>query len=151
MKKHYKILIIAIVALAMLMAFVGCEVTHEYEVYFVSDGEHYQNMEVITGSNFALPTDPQKDGYTFGGWWTANGISNDNWGDLFTANYVTETTITVFAKWTANSYTVVYDGNGATAGGMADQIMVYDQQADLSANAFVKTDTYLPVGAVHKV
>ncbi|GHU70525.1 hypothetical protein FACS189450_05120 [Spirochaetia bacterium] len=60
-----------------------------------------------------LPAQPVRTGYTFGGWWTANG-SVGNWGTEFTASTLVMANITVYAKWTANIYTVTFDKNGGT-------------------------------------
>ncbi len=60
-----------------------------------------------------LPT-PTRDGYTFKGWWTGNGISS--WGDE-----VKDTTVvtnaanhTIYAKWDINNYVLTADANGGT-------------------------------------
>jgi uncharacterized repeat protein (TIGR02543 family) len=57
-----------------------------------------------------------RTGYTFGGWNTlADGSGTD-----YTAGSGTFTmgasNVTLYAKWTVNSYTVTYDANGATGG-----------------------------------
>jgi uncharacterized repeat protein (TIGR02543 family) len=55
---------------------------------------------------------PTRNGYTFAGWWT---------GDNGTGTQVTQMTTvsntanhTIYAKWTANTYTVTYDAQGGT-------------------------------------
>lgn len=57
-----------------------------------------------------LPT-PTKDYYTFKGWYTAK-----SGGTQITADYVhkTDNDITVYAQWTAKSYTMTFDPNGGT-------------------------------------
>jgi uncharacterized protein (TIGR02145 family)/uncharacterized repeat protein (TIGR02543 family) len=57
-----------------------------------------------------LPTAPTKTGYTFGGWYSETGGS----GTVFTAITAVTASITVFAKWTANTYTVTFDAQGGT-------------------------------------
>lgn len=57
-----------------------------------------------------LPTAPTKEGYIFGGWYTAvNGG-----GTEFTASTVVTTNTTVYAKWNGYTYTVNFDGQSAT-------------------------------------
>lgn len=81
-----------------------------------------------------------KTGYTFAGWSTvqdgavvyADGQSVNN---LTTEN---GTTITLYAKWTPISYTVVYDGNGNTGGSMANTDFTYGESKALRTNAFTK-------------
>jgi uncharacterized repeat protein (TIGR02543 family) len=58
----------------------------------------------------ALPSDPVKTGYTFGGWFTAvNGG-----GSQFIATTTVSASLTVYAKWTPVSYTVTYNLNSGT-------------------------------------
>lgn len=58
--------------------------------------------------------------------WTADGqIHND----------------TIAVKYVQNSYTINYNGNGATGGNMAAQTMLYDTTTALSSNGFVKNCT----------
>ncbi|SFB84057.1 InlB B-repeat-containing protein [Butyrivibrio sp. YAB3001] len=78
---------------------------------------------------------PSRKGYTFAGWYSdsefTNSISGINKGS--TGNK------TVYAKWTANKYTVVFDGNGATSGSMADMKgCKYNKTYTLTANAYKK-------------
>lgn len=58
--------------------------------------------------------------------WTADGqIHND----------------TIAVKYVQNSYTINYNGNGATGGNMAAQTMLYDTTTALSSNGFIKNCT----------
>lgn len=53
-------------------------------------------------------------GYTFAGWNTsANGTGTD-YAEV--ATYSTNASLTLYAKWTANTYTLTYDGNTPTTG-----------------------------------
>lgn len=47
-------------------------------------------------------------------------------------------TLTVYAHWLPNSYTVAFDGNGSTDGTMANEPMTYDTANALTANAFTR-------------
>lgn len=55
-----------------------------------------------------IKPDP-RTGYTFGGWNKANGTAWDHASDTVTDN------ITLYAKWTANTYTVTFDSTGGSA------------------------------------
>jgi uncharacterized repeat protein (TIGR02543 family) len=57
-----------------------------------------------------LPTQPTKTGYIFGGWFTQPSGA----GAQFTATTIVTASITVYAKWNTYSYTVTFDGQGAT-------------------------------------
>ena len=82
-----------------------------------------------------LPT-PTRTGYTFKGWYTqATG-----------GTQITETTEvtnpsnhTLYARWTANTYTVAYKGNGSTAGSTTSSLHTYDVEKVLTANGFTRT------------
>ena len=77
-----------------------------------------------------------KTGYTFAGWKDAQG--NTYTDGQTVKNLATEGALTLTAQWTANSYTVKFDGNGAE-GTMADQSFTYDVEQALTANGFTKT------------
>ena len=86
---------------------------------------------------------PAKTGYTFGGYWSetggsgtqyykADGTSNRTWN-------LTGTTQTLYAKWTANTYTVAYNANkpagatGSVTGVPSDDTWTYDSNATLGS------------------
>ena len=77
-----------------------------------------------------------KTGYTFGGWYKEAACTNK-----VTSLGATEYTanITLYAQWTANTYTVEFNANGGT-GTMDNQSFTYDQSKALSANAFTRTN-----------
>lgn len=84
-----------------------------------------------------------RTGYTFTGWEVVS--NNGNW---YTSDNIGSTiptgkygNVTLRAKWTANNYTIVFNGNGNTAGSMSNQPMTYDSSASLSKNAFVRKYT----------
>jgi len=79
---------------------------------------------------------PVRTGYSFSGWTKggAGSLSGTTW--TFGAGNGSLT-----AKWTANSYSVKYNGNGATSGTMANSIHTYDASKALTSNAFGRTHT----------
>ena len=83
-----------------------------------------------------------KTGYTFTGW----NAQSDGGGTAYTdgeavSNLTSENegTFILYAQWRANSYTLKFDGNTADGGSTPDQIMTYDQTAELTANGYTKT------------
>jgi len=73
-----------------------------YTVSFDSNGGSIvESQSIPYGGNVREPDDPVRDGYTFGGWYTDDGLSrNYNFSAAVTGN------LTLYAKWF---------GNGATA------------------------------------
>ena len=77
---------------------------------------------------------PTRTGYTFGGWTTSGTCALS--GTTFTYG---AGNCTITAKWTANTYTVAYNGNGNTGGSMTNSTHTYDTAKNLTANAYTKT------------
>ena len=96
---------------------------------------------------------PTKTGYTFGGWYYDTACTDTNFhtaapGTSITVEYGDEhdqneaankVEITLYAKWTPNTYEVAYNGNGATSGSMANSQHTYDVEKDLTTNAYERT------------
>ena len=83
---------------------------------------------------------PTKTGYTFGGYYTATNGGGTQYckADGTSANAWTETSVTkLYAKWTANKYTVKFNENGGT-GTMSEQSFTYDESKALTTNAFTR-------------
>ena len=74
------------------------------------DGSTSTEKSVTSGSVVSEPEVPTREGYTFAGWYTDAGCTNSY--DFLTA--VTES-ITLYAKWTVNTYTVTFNTNGGSA------------------------------------
>jgi len=93
---------------------------------------------VAKPSLITRPTDPQLTGYTFNGWsWYENPGALNTWN--FNSNYVMGNT-NLFAQWTANSYTVSYNGNGSTGGSMTNSPYTYnDAPRALTTNGYTRT------------
>lgn len=47
--------------------------------------------------------------------------------------------ITLYAQWKANTYSIAFNGNGSTSGSMSKLSMAYGTAKNLTANAFVKS------------
>ncbi|OQC34811.1 MAG: Internalin-A precursor [Bacteroidetes bacterium ADurb.Bin057] len=115
-----------------------------YEVYddsttvtFNSNGGSAVSDKTVTyKGTYGTLTTPTRAGYTFNGWYKESGFTNQ---------VTTSTTVaspanhTLYAKWTANTYTVAYDGNGATGGNTANSSHTYDVDKALTSNGFTKT------------
>lgn len=83
-----------------------------------------------------------RTGYTFMGWATSQERADAGEVDYVDGSTFTMNTIdgvTLYAVWQANSYNVVFNGNGSTSGTMENQAISFDGTQSLRANAFVKT------------
>jgi len=86
------------------------------------------NITQTYDSKYILPTaNPTRTGYTFAGWWTANGTSTGSWGTQVTTNTTVKITAsqTLYARWTPNQYRVTFNAMGGTVS-PAYEIMTFD-------------------------
>lgn len=92
-----------------------------------SQTKYYNTALTLRSNSYA------KTGYRFAGWkWNNSGsviAAGASWNGANAAG-------TMYAQWTANTYTVQFNGNGATTGTMANQSFTYAQTQTLTANAF---------------
>lgn len=71
------------------------------------------NQTKTYGVNLTLSsTKPTRSGYTFNGWNTKSDGSGTNYASG--ATYTANAAVTLYAKWTANTYTVSYNANGGS-------------------------------------
>ena len=92
-------------------------------VIFKSGSEDWQGVQVNAGSKVPQIGEPSKEGYTFGGWYTDEACTAGNEWDADAP--VTKDT-TVYAKWTANTYTVTFVNVDST---VATQSVTYGEKA----------------------
>ncbi len=101
--------------------------------------------EAVTETYDQMPptvTVPTRTGYTFWGYFTS---PNGGGGQYYNADgtgkavWNNSKTYTLYAKWTANTYTVVFDGNGGK-GEMQPQVFIYDETNALSTCTFDPPD-----------
>ena len=96
-----------------------------YTVTFESNGgSAVASQTVANGSKATKPSDPTRDGFTFGGWYQDATLSV-----AFDFDTTITTNVKVYAKWTENAsgtvyYTVVSGGNGSFDIGSASDIVV---------------------------
>ena len=68
-----------------------------------------RNQDLAIGIKIVEPTAMNQDGCGFGGWYTDAGFSRE-WD--FTADIVNTSTLTLYAKWVINEWTVTFNTNG---------------------------------------
>ena len=110
-----------------------------YSVLFDANGGTGTDIiEVTYDGHYKLPeSEPERTGYKFVGWFTAkDGTGTPVTGDT---PFNTAGNVTLYAKWTANSYTVTFNANaGDATGEMQAQSFTYGQSVTLNANKFTK-------------
>ncbi|MBQ3005149.1 MAG: InlB B-repeat-containing protein, partial [Clostridia bacterium] len=95
----------------------------------------YGTAGTLRANGFTRP------GYTFKGWSTGRDSTVEYAGGVSDATFIQTNngTKTLYAVWTANTYTIKFNGNGNTGGSTADLSMTYDTAKKLTANGFTKT------------
>ena len=102
-----------------------------YSITFNTNGGTIKGSYVTGysyGEGAVLPTDVEKSGYTFAGWYdneeltgsTVTAISDTEYGDK-----------TYYAKWTANTYSITFNTNGGTIKGSYVTGYSYGKGAEL--------------------
>ena len=95
----------------------------------------YGTAQNLTANGFS------KTGHTFAGWATSptGAKAYNNQQNVNNLTATNGATVNLYAKWTANTYKVKFNGNGSTSGSMSDQNFTYGTAQNLTANAFSKT------------
>ena len=90
-------------------------------------------QQTYTVENTVYLPELMRDGFDFGGWYSDGAFKKP----VETISGMGART--VYAKWTAHKYTVVFDGNGTDKGTMKDQPMVCGTAKALTRNAYTRT------------
>ncbi|KAK3582599.1 hypothetical protein CHS0354_024153 [Potamilus streckersoni] len=99
-----------------------------YTVTFNSNsGSFVPNVTVNHGEKATKPADPTLANYTFVGWYRDATLTN-----VFDFNTPITANITLYAKWTINTYTVTFNSNGGNA--IVDQIITSGGKAVKPSN-----------------
>jgi len=69
--------------------------------------------DLAEGATVTEPIAPSKTGYTFDGWYEQSDFSETAWD--FATDKMPAKDVTLYAKWTVNSYTVTFDSKGGDA------------------------------------
>ncbi|MGI6735813.1 MAG: InlB B-repeat-containing protein [Anaerovoracaceae bacterium] len=107
--------------------------TIHYELNGGTNAKTNSSTYTIESKDITL-ADPTKKGYTFDGWYGNADFSGDKITKIAKGSTGDKN---LYAKWTANSYTVKFDGNGGS-GTMSDKSMKYDESQELTANGFTR-------------
>lgn len=90
----------------------------EYNITLNANGGSSATPSICTveTENITLPT-PTKTGYTFGGWYQNSDFSGESVSVIAKGECLSD--YTLYAKWTANTYTITLDANGGDGGNVS--------------------------------
>ncbi len=112
-----------------------------YKISFNNNGGS-GTMDTITctyGKDCKLSTNTfTKTGYTFAGWSKTSAGAIEYTNNETVKNLATSGSITLYAKWTANTYTITYNANGGS-GSMSKTTCTYDTDCTIAGNSFTRT------------
>ena len=105
--------------------------------YELGGGENNSNNPTdYTGTTKTFTfEEPTRYGYTFQGWFTDAEYQNE----ITKVKKGSSGNLTLYAKWKANSYMIVFKGNKNTTGNMDSQTIKYGKSKKLSKNSFART------------
>lgn len=142
MSKKSKLILLAILSVVIVVAFsclVACGDGEQENVYIVKfNGNGASDSVAMVKSSVGvveLPQNPQKAGYAFGGWYFDQGV----WNKPFTADTKIEQDTEVYAKWTAEQYTLTFDlGGGSYAQGVSNPTSYTVESQDIVLNPAIR-------------
>lgn len=113
--------------------------------YYLNGGTNdSSNPDELASEEITLKA-ASRSGYTFSGWYSdasfknkVTAIANDNVDSILDA----DGHISLYAKWTANKYSLIFNGNYATSGTMSAVTGTYKEGAKIPANTFKRTGCY---------
>ena len=106
-----KKILLGLLGLSAVFSLASCR-KESYTVSFESNsGSSIDALEVTEDGLVVRPQDPTKEGYTFAGWYTDANFATPWDFETFTVT----SDITLYAKWTVNSYDVTFNTNGGSS------------------------------------
>lgn len=116
-----------------------------YTIYFNGNGADSGSMEKLQmtyGETKELPANNfDRTNYHFTGW-AVSSSGKSVYADkekVKNLSKINRATVILYACWEINAYSIRFDGNGADAGSMENQSMIYGTAAELQANAYTRT------------
>ena len=117
--------------------------------YYKNDGSNVSKaFSTSTGTSSSQSytiIDPVKDlgwtrtGYYFQGWFNDSTTTTTQY--LVGNSYDTSSNKSIYAHWQPNSYTIYFNGNGATSGSMSPMSCYYGSTYELNSNAYKRIYT----------
>ena len=123
---------------------------YSYKItYYKNDGSNVsKTLPTSSGTSstqsYTIP-DPVEDfgwtrtGYYFQGWFNDSTTTTTQY--LVGSSYNTSSNKSIYAHWQPNSYTIYFNGNGATSGSMSPMSCYYGSTYELNSNAYKRIYT----------
>ena len=123
---------------------------YSYQItYYKNDGSGASktfstNTGTSSSQSYTIP-DPVEDlgwtrtGYYFQGWFNNSTTTGTQY--LVGSTYKTSSDKSIYAHWQPNSYTIYFNGNGATSGSMSSMSCYYGSTYKLNSNAYKRVYT----------
>ena len=117
-----------------------------YKVAFNANGGtgSMKAQSINVGASKALTANAfKRTGYAFLGWAKKKDATKADYAEKAKVKNLSKdngATVTLYAVWKANAYTVAFYGNGATSGAVKSLAMKYGKAKALPANAFRRTN-----------
>ena len=123
---------------------------YSYKItYYKNDGSNvFKTLPTSSGTSstqsYTIP-DPVEDfgwtrtGYYFQGWFNDSTTTTTQY--LVGSSYNTSSNKSIYAHWQPNSYTIYFNGNGATSGSMSPMSCYYGSTYELNSNAYKRIYT----------
>ena len=123
---------------------------YSYQItYYKNDGSGASktfstNTGTSSSQSYIIP-DPVEDlgwtrtGYYFQGWFNNSTTTGTQY--LVGNTYKTSSDKSIYAHWQPNSYTIYFNGNGATSGSMSSMSCYYGSTYKLNSNAYKRVYT----------
>ena len=100
------VFIIIIIIILLILLLHNCNDVLNTIEFNSNGGTSISPIIAEKGVNIRRPIDPVLEGYTFGGWYIDEGLTED-----YVISVMPEENITLYAKWFINQYTITFDSN----------------------------------------
>lgn len=100
----------------------------------IASGQSSKSCDAARTATVTYSVSSVAEGYTFVGWY--DGDTEKSTSTTYTYQATEAKTIT--ARFKANAYSVVFDGNDNTSGSMSNQTFYYNVEQNLTSNAYSK-------------
>ena len=116
--------LLGLLAVSAIFGLASC--AKEFTVSFETDGGSTVEAVIVTKNDaLAIPETPTKGGYTFEGWYFDEALTQP----VDFSSFVVEGNVTLYAKWSLNSYTVNFDTMGGSE--VASQVVKHGESVQL--------------------